>query len=623
MDKINEFPHKRQPNERNHNQHQPLDVNEKTPVNKIVMPYDQIKAYDMDTNLTLELKRENETATDVNDIAFFILSNSKDEYTNVENYSVENGIVNFTMPKVDTDKYYPQIMDKQGRVYSSNDNQFIDVVYNRESRVNELFPMIKHEVIEKVTPTVKQYVMDNKEEFSIKGDKGDKGDKGERGERGKQGYKGNRGEKGDKGDRGEKGEKGDKGDRGFRGNRGEKGERGLKGDKGDKGDKGEDVTNEEVIGARGGFPLLNDRLINTEKVYRWKKGTPNGDGEEAINTIIGYKDNDVVSGIRGAHVQQGSKFNENIVGGDPSTIGEYEQNVVDTNITNAHYALIGGYDNVNNALAGLVISMHSYISELATHGTIYGGSFQNILDGDYSTIVGGTLNTIDSDNGGAYSAILGGNRGVIHGKFSNIISGFSNRIGNKTNQKEYSSAISSYNSTIDGNYASIISGNECKATKDYSMARGKGAVANNVGESVFSTGKFNTVGDSGQSVMHLLRQTSTGTETQLLLDDGSTSTITPVGVNTILNVKGVVVGLRDDNIDGCSFSFNAVLFRGNNGELEIKNLDVNTEWASNELYNVRLNVNPTNNAYQVIVQGVGGHIINWTCRLENVWSRWI
>ena len=152
MDKINDFPHKKQPNERNHNQHQPLDVNEKTPVNQIVMPYDQIKAYDMDTNLTLELKRENETAKDVNDIAFFILANSKDEYTNVENYSVENGVVNFTMPKVDTDKYYPQIMDKQGRVYSSNDNQFIDVVYNRESRVNELFPMIKHEVIEKVTP---------------------------------------------------------------------------------------------------------------------------------------------------------------------------------------------------------------------------------------------------------------------------------------------------------------------------------------------------------------------------------------------------------------------------------------------------------------------------------------
>ena len=255
MDKINDFPHKRQPNERNHDQHQPLDVNEKTPVNQIVMPYDQIKAYDMDTNLTLELKRESETAKDVNDIAFFILANSKDEYTNVENYSVENGVVNFTMPKVDTDKYYPQIMDKQGRVYSSNDNQFIDVVYNRESRVNELFPMIKNEIIEKVTPAVKQYVMDNKDEFSIKGDKGVKGEKGDRGERGKQGYKGNRGEKGEKGGRGEKGEKGERGERGFRGNRGPEGPQGPIGPQGPKGVDGtvefSELTDEQIEMIRG------------------------------------------------------------------------------------------------------------------------------------------------------------------------------------------------------------------------------------------------------------------------------------------------------------------------------------------------------------------------------------
>src|SRR5699024_9712379 len=204
---------------------------------------------------TLELKRENETAKDVNDIAFFILANSKDAYTNVENYSVENGVVNFTMPKVDTDKYYPQIMDKQGRVYSSNDNQFIDVVYNRESRVNELFPMIKHEVIEKVTPAVKQYVMDNKEEFSIKGDKGDKGEKGDRGERGKQGYKGNRGEKGDKGERGEQGPQGERGERGFRGNRGPEGPQGPIGPQGPKGVDGtvefSELTQEQIEMIRG------------------------------------------------------------------------------------------------------------------------------------------------------------------------------------------------------------------------------------------------------------------------------------------------------------------------------------------------------------------------------------
>ena len=254
MDKINDFPHKKQANERNNNAHQPLDVNEKTPVNQIVMPYDQIKAYDMDTNLTLELKRENETATDVNDIAFFILANSKDEYTNVENYSVDNGVVNFTMPKVDTDKYYPQIMDKQGRVYSSNDNQFIDVVYNRESRVNELFPFIKNEVIEKVTPAVKQYVMDNKEQFrGLQGDTGLKGDKGDQGIQGPRGFQGNRGPKGDPFKYEDFTEEqidglveglqdGVTGPQGPQGPRGLQGEQGPMGPQGPQGEKGADGT---------------------------------------------------------------------------------------------------------------------------------------------------------------------------------------------------------------------------------------------------------------------------------------------------------------------------------------------------------------------------------------------
>ena len=298
MDKINDFPHKRQPNERNHDQHQPLDVNEKTPVNQIVMPYDQIKAYDMDTNLTLELKRENETAKDVNDIAFFILANSKDEYTNVENYSVENGVVNFTMPKVDTDKYYPQIMDKQGRVYSSNDNQFIDVVYNRESRVNELFPMIKNEVIEKVTPAVKQYVMDNKEEFSIKGDKGDKGEKGDRGERGKQGYKGNRGEKGEKGDRGEQGPQGEKGDRGFRGNRGPVGPEGPQGPQGPKG----------VDGAVE-FSELTDEQIEMIKGPKGEQGPEGPKGEQGPE---GPKGEQGAKGDKGDTGADGGLLNTNL-----------------------------------------------------------------------------------------------------------------------------------------------------------------------------------------------------------------------------------------------------------------------------------------------------------------------
>lgn len=364
--------------------------------------------------------------------------------------------------------------------------------------------------------------------------------------------------------------------------------------------------------------ILEQNLSELNRVFRSAKGTQGS--EDAVNTLIGYKDNAIVSGVRGAHVQQGSKFNENVIGGYPETIGEYAKNEVNPNITNAHYSAVGGYDNVVNALASLVYSMHSYVHEQATHGSIFGGSYNQILDGDYSSIFGGTINLIDANDGGAYSAIIGGNRGSIFGKFSTIVGGLQNRIGQKTNQKNYSSIIGSNLSTVDGNYATILNGWESKATKDYSMARGKSAVANNIGESAFSTGKFKTAGDSGQSTMHLMRQTDTGFETQLLLDDGTSSIITPVGVNTIIKIRGDVVGFRVDGEGGASFGFTAVLYR-RGGALEVKSLNIEKDWSSDDLYDMNVKVNPVNNSYQVLAKGVSGHKINWSGTLETLWSR--
>src|SRR5699024_10467714 len=144
-------------------------------------------------------------------------------------------------------------------------------------------------------------------------------------------------------------------------------------------------------------------------------------------------------------------------------------------ITNAHYAFIGGYDNVNNALAGTLMGYHCYISDLATHGAIYGGSYHKILDGDYAFIGGGTKNLIQNKEGGNYGFLLSGNTNKLYGRFGGVIGGMNNRIGNETVNKDYSSVIGSYLSSIDGDYATVLNGNECKATKDYTFARGKGA----------------------------------------------------------------------------------------------------------------------------------------------------
>ena len=229
---------------------------ERNPINKIELPYNKIKAYDMDTEMEVKLLTLDEYAENVNNIAFFILSNSRDEFVNVTDYTVEDGVVKFKMPKIEEGKYYPQIMDSSGKVYSSTDNEYIDVVYNRESRVNELFPIIKDQVIDEVTPAVKQYLLDNKEQFTgPNGKQGVRGDKGEKGEKGDRGLRGNRGPEGEKGDTGEPGPQGEKGDRGFRGNRGAPGPQGPEGEKGDKGDTGavdfDSITEEQIEMLRG------------------------------------------------------------------------------------------------------------------------------------------------------------------------------------------------------------------------------------------------------------------------------------------------------------------------------------------------------------------------------------
>lgn len=60
-------------------------------------------------------------------------------------------------------------------------------------------------------------------------------------------------------------------------------------------------------------------------------------------------------------------------------------------------AIIAGYNNVNNALAGLIASNHSMLYAGADHCSIFGGSLHTIHpSASYSTIIGGTSNTIEA-----------------------------------------------------------------------------------------------------------------------------------------------------------------------------------------------------------------------------------
>ena len=305
-----------------------------TPTNKIVTASDVVNAFDTSTTLKLELFNGDSKATSVNSLSFFIISNDYDDFISVDDYEVENGTVTFRLPKVDKGKYYPQIMDRNGRAYSTDYGDYINVIQGKTSRTLELFPTIKDDIIDELSPELKKYLLVNKETFSGEhGEKGDKGEKGDQGIQGVRGRKGNRGEKGEKGDKGDKGDKGEKGDRGYRGNRGEKGE---KGDKGDpfvyedftvaqlddiKNDIGSDIKSNIVVGDINLFSMTEaigyaDNVFdydvdsgrlnfkNTayffESPFKAKEGTHNVRFEEADHTgsmgsnklLIEIKDND-------------------------------------------------------------------------------------------------------------------------------------------------------------------------------------------------------------------------------------------------------------------------------------------------------------------------------------------
>lgn len=86
-------------------------------------------------------------------------------------------------------------------------------------------------------------------------------------------------------------------------------------------------------------------------------------------------------------------------------------------------AILAGYDNVNNALAGLIASQHSMLYAGAEHCTILGGSLHTISDDtDYAVILGGSSNTIAAR--GRYAAIIGGDLNLIETGPSDSEGGF-------------------------------------------------------------------------------------------------------------------------------------------------------------------------------------------------------
>lgn len=169
--------------------------------------------------------------------------------------------------------------------------------------------------------------------------------------------------------------------------------------------------------------------------------------------------------------------------------------------------IIGGYDNTitegtpldEGGLACVIVgSHHSEIQTNATHGSVFGGSYNIINGGDYHTINGGTLNQIQTPITSSGCSIGGGRSNTISGEItrscingggeneikstqSTISGGFSNVIE--------STGLSGYigggrENNIVGNYNTLAGGLRNYTSDSYSTV---GGGSDNIASGMYST----------------------------------------------------------------------------------------------------------------------------------------
>lgn len=260
----------------------------------------------------------------------------------------------------------------------------------------------------------------------------------------------------------------------------------------------------------------------------------------------------------------------------------------------------GGGDTDLDHLAGTICggAHHKMMKNTAvvptgSHGFIGGGSYQEVY-GDYAGIGFGTLNK----NYAIKAAILGGD---------------SNRIGNTTDQTVGRNSFigSGYLNTIDGQYAWIPSGENCKATAAHSGAYGKQAVSFMYGTVAHSGGAFTVAGDNQTHRGRLRRITTDGIATQLLLDGAALPLI--MGSSTLWAGRLLINAYRTDVLETASYvlTFSAHCAAG---VATIKSSNLTVLHEDNAAFNV--DVIASGAQVQVRANGVAASNIRWSATFE-------
>ena len=229
--------------------------------------------------------------------------------------------------------------------------------------------------------------------------------------------------------------------------------------------------------------------------------SPNTLTENLINSLTSHSNID--GGLNNKIYTKGTR--NSILGGYRNVIGT----LINSGWTQTHHAIIGGQLNrINGNDTHYSIIGGGYNNEM--YGGLYNGMFSgraNRLTGStYSIVGGGFKNNIKTSN---YSVIVGGNDNLLEvsdntfigggveneitngGEYSSIVGGSGNTIGPITTAK-WSNIQGGFNNTVGGDgsvaYASIVNGRDNRVEHDYSVVMGSKGRTSNKTHTTFVTG---------------------------------------------------------------------------------------------------------------------------------------
>jgi len=262
----------------------------------------------------------------------------------------------------------------------------------------------------------------------------------------------------------------------------------------------------------------------------------------------------------------------------------------------------GGYDNLNNQLAGTIAGgAHHALLGAGDHGTIGGGSWNSIVDGGYSTIAGGGGGSDPQSVDGTRSTIGGGggnhivgDHSVVSGGYRNVVNGIAAGIG------------AGRNNFVDASFSYAVGENnhvEAQAVGSFTFGR-------DVRTGVPGSFSFSARGSAGQTIILNLNNYTEGVAPVILLAQGNWTT-PMVPANGMWTGEAHVIGVDAVSKQVAAYKVSFVASREGvlHTEFSPQFDQLGLEAVPAELrigYNGRL---------EFVAAGVGSRTVNWNAAI--------